>query len=435
MCDTATMKFRRMSSALVAALGLTAVVAVSPLSARPSQPSAGFGTSGVITHGYGEDSAMTASAMQSDGTTVVVFDEVIAGVGHGVVRRYLVDGTPDPDFGVGGIVDLGADTGAISVAMGEGGLIHVAGSRFSGDDESVTIWRLTPTGALDTTFSGDGWVSPDTLGATEEFPVDIAVDAVGRVVVVATTGLGNIVYRVRATGEPDSSFSGDGKVEFMFGEANNFPRAVTVAPNGKVIVVGSRLLDFEPPDRIAGGTAIARLTRRGALDPTFSVDGQMEVGRGFGRLLDPSDVELDSAGRIVVAGTQVFFGRDRTTGFAMRVLADGSLDPAFSRDGLQFFGYNGLFESTVGTVDVQANGAILVSGELGCRRVGVARFRTGGAFDRTFSRDGVRLYRFGTAGDSCVRGSGITPDGLRLVVAGRYSGLPGGVGLLSLDLT
>lgn len=433
LCDTAGMNRRRSSCALLTVIGL-AVVAVAPLNAAPSQPSAGFGTSGRITHSYGDGSEMRASALQADGQTVVVFDEVIAGFDHGVVRRYLADGTPDLAFGVGGLVDLGADTGTTSVTIGTGGLIYVAGSRYSGDDEQVTIWRLTSTGALDTSFSGDGWVSPDTLGATEEFPVDIVVDAGGRAIVVATSGLGNIVYRVLPSGEPDTSFSGDGKFEFMFGEANNFPRAVTVAPNGKVIVVGSRLLAFEAPDRIEAGTAIARLTRRGALDTTFSGDGQMEVGRGFGRLLDPSDVELDGEGRIVVAGTQVFFGRDRTTGYAMRVLRDGSLDTGFSSDGLQFFGYNGLFESTVGAVDVQPNGAIVVSGELGCRRVGVARFRVGGAFDRTFSRDGVRLYRFGTRGESCVRGSGITPDGGRLVIAGRYSGAPGGLGLLSLDL-
>jgi uncharacterized delta-60 repeat protein len=408
---------------------------VSPLSARPSQPSAAFGTAGRVTYGYGAESAMTASAMQADGKTVVSFDESIAGSDHGIVRRYLVDGTPDPSFGLGGVVDLGVETGATGVATGTGGLIYVVGSRYAVDGERVTIWRLTSTGALDPTFSGDGWISPDTLGATDENPVDITVDAVGRVVVVATTGLGNIVYRVLPSGDADNSFSGDGKVEFMFGDANNFPRAVAVAPNGKVIVVGSRLLAYEAPDRIAAGTAIARLTRRGKLDTSFSDDGQMEIGRGFGRLLDPSDVELDGQGRIVVAGTQVFFGRDRTTGYAMRVLRTGALDTSFSRDGLQFFGFNGLFESTIGAVDVQANGAILVSGELGCRRLGVARLRTGGAFDRTFSRDGVRLYRFGTAGDSCVRGSAITPVGGRLVITGRYGGVPGGWGMLSIDLT
>jgi uncharacterized delta-60 repeat protein len=378
---------------------------------------------------------MRASAVQTDGKTVVVFDEVIAGFDHGVVRRYLADGTPDPTFGVSGLVDLGVDTATTSVTTGAGGLVYIAGSRFSGDDEQVTIWRLTPTGALDTSFSGDGWVSPDTTGATEEFPVDIVVDGSDRAIVVATTGLGNIVYRVLPTGEPDTSFSGDGKFEFMFGDANNFPRAVTVTRSGKVIVVGSRLLDYEPPDRIAAGTAIARLTRRGALDTTFSGDGQMEVGRGFDRLLDPSDVEIDGDGRIVVAGTQVFFTSDRTRGYVMRVSRDGSLDAGFSRDGLQFFAYNDLSESTIGTVDVQSNGAILVSGEVGCRRLGVARFRVGGALDRTFSGDGVRIYRFGVPGESCVRGSAITSDGRRLMISGRYSGLPGGVGLLSIDLT
>jgi uncharacterized delta-60 repeat protein len=429
------MKFRRMSCALVAALGLATAVAVSPLSARPSQPSAGFGTSGVITHGYGEDSSMSASALQSDGKTVVVFDEAFGGSSHGIVRRYRSKGAPDLTFGTGGAVDLGLDTGATSVALGPDGLIYVVGSRFALGERGVIIWRLTRTGVLDTTFSGDGWVAPDPLGTTNEIPVDIAVDAVGRVVAVATTGLGNIVYRVLPSGDVDTSFSGDGKSTFMFGDANNFPRAVTVASNGKVIVVGSRLLAFEEPDRIEAGTAIARLTRSGELDTTFSDDGQMEVGRGLGRNLDPSDVELDSAGRIVVVGTQAFFANDKTSAYAMRVLRNGALDTSFSGDGVRIFGFIDRVGSSAGAVDVQSNGAILVSGEKGCTHVGVARLRPGGGFDRTFSRDGVRLYRFGTAGNSCVRGSGITSTGRRLVISGLYSGVPGGIGLLSLDLS
>lgn len=91
---------------------------------------------------------------------------------------------------------------------------------------------------------------------------------------------------------------------------------------------------------VAGGSRIARLDSGGRLDPTFGVAGVAELpveGSTTG-------LEIDSAGRIVVVGsfrqsTSDGSGAASTvqTYLAARLLADGSLDPAFSGDGLLEF--------------------------------------------------------------------------------------------------
>ncbi len=82
---------------------------------------------------------------------------------------------------------------------------------------------------------------------------------------------------------------------------------------------------------------IVRLDADGRLDPTFGAAGVAEVPVGG----TPVGLEVDAAGRIVVTGS--FFeagaygylpGYDGPVYGAARLLADGSLDPAFSGDGL-----------------------------------------------------------------------------------------------------
>jgi uncharacterized delta-60 repeat protein len=424
-------------SILAAALAVTTLVAASitgPVHARPSQPSEKFGTAGRVTYSYGEDSSVVASAMQGAGRTVVVFADTIGGVDRALVRSYRRNGSLDGDFGTGGVVDLGAGSSAASVAVGGDGSINVAGTISILGVRTVAIWRLTATGELDTTFSADGRAEPGAGSPVSEQTIHVALDTAERVVVIATTGLGTIVYRVLPTGIADPAFSADGRVAFVIGDANNLPRAVAVAPSGKVIVAGSFLSSNDPVDGIEVSTSIVRLRANGGFDTSFGDDGIASHAIGPGRLLDPTDVEVDGRGRIVVGGVRSFSAIEKLSGFVLRMRRDGALDTRFAGDGLRFIGYNGPFGSTIGTVDVQRDDKVLVSGEYACDRVGVARLTTRGRMDSTFSRDGVRTYRFGPGGESCVRGSDVTSTGARLVIVGSFSGISGGVGLLSINL-
>src|SRR5262245_10500469 len=105
--------------------------------------------------------------------------------------------------------------------------------------------------------------------------------------------------------------------------------AIRLAHAGRVLVA----------DVSGAAPRVARLDADGRLDPAFGAAGVAEIPVALGG--KALGLEVDAAGRIVVTG---FFGETGTdpgapgyTGLvygAARLLADGSLDPAFSGDGL-----------------------------------------------------------------------------------------------------
>lgn len=108
--------------------------------------------------------------VQADGKIVVAGDSVNgAGNRDMVVWRLNADGSLDNTFGGdlntdsipdGFFVHDGAAGGSandfgIGVALDGSGRIVVSGSSSNGADNDMAVWRLTTTGALDTTFGGD----------------------------------------------------------------------------------------------------------------------------------------------------------------------------------------------------------------------------------------------------------------------------------------
>jgi len=80
-----------------------------------------------------------------------------------------------------------------------------------------TFARCTPTGKLDTRFSGDGIL---TLDMGPNFSIsDVAVQPDGKVVAVGTADSGFMVMRLLSNGALDGSFGSGGIVETNFGAA------------------------------------------------------------------------------------------------------------------------------------------------------------------------------------------------------------------------
>src|SRR5918992_350220 len=88
-----------------------------------------------------------------------------------------------------------------------------------------------PPGDLDPTFDGDGKVTTDFAGATDEANA-ISIQADGKIVAagVARIGLNGsqdfALARYNANGSLDTTFSGDGKVTTDFASANDQAHAV-----------------------------------------------------------------------------------------------------------------------------------------------------------------------------------------------------------------
>lgn len=166
------------------------------------------------------------------------------------LARFMVGGTPDPTFDGDGRVttDLPTpDEHLAAVELGPQGTVVVGGTAGSGDPDFL-LARYTAGGALDTSFSGDGFQIIDFSSIATM--TDLATQSDGKLVGVGTMGvLGSrrfAVARYKVGGALDTTFSGDGKVTTTFPtevQAN----AGTLQPNGKIVVAG-----------VGGGWALAR---------------------------------------------------------------------------------------------------------------------------------------------------------------------------------
>ena len=107
------------------------------------------------------------------------------------------------------------------------------------------------------------------------------------------TAINFVVFRLNTDGTLDSSF---GKQTFNFGGVSDKAFAVTLQPDGKVLVAGSTTT--------AGGVtsiAIARLNTNGSFDTTFNGSGQQIIN--FGGNDAAYGVALNSKGDILLAGS------------------------------------------------------------------------------------------------------------------------------------
>ena len=96
----------------------------------------------------------------------------------------------------------------------------------------------------------------------------------GKIVVAGEMGIGGpnprfAIVRYEADGSLDPSFGGgDGNVSIDFTPRDDFPYAVRLQADGKIVVAGAA--GYNRPN---SKFALARLTPDGSLDPTFGGDG------------------------------------------------------------------------------------------------------------------------------------------------------------------
>jgi uncharacterized delta-60 repeat protein len=339
--------------------------------AAPGALDPSFGTGGVVYTNFGEEDYARDVATDSSGRIVVVGRSVRNNQteSEAIVARYTASGALDPTFGGGdGIVPLHFSTGsydyAAAVAIDGSGRIVVAGSTAS--DISCTTYcdpvvaRLTESGQLDPTFSGDGiltisggerrassvtidgsgrilvacgsavyrlteaGVFDTTFGHLGRAPVeeayyDLTIDSVGRIVVASDYG----VKRLLSDGQSDLSFGvhddGSASVDISPG-SSDFVYAIAVDASDRVIAGG---VSFQAGSSINGQPFVVRFTPSGVLDESFG-SGGVVLGSDEGLI---TDLLVDHAGRYLATGYSDELSP--TSNVLIRYLPDGSLDPAF----------------------------------------------------------------------------------------------------------
>lgn len=271
-----------------------------------------------------------------------------------------------------------------SVAIDAAGRILTAGNHDSGGKDVGAVIRFTSAGALDTTFDGDGkqtfQIHPGEN--TSVFGIESLDD--GRIAVsshIQGPPYGNQagITVLTSGGALDTSFDGDGTLEFSCGNVASDARRIAEDSAGRIVSVGAW-------NDGTANYAVFRALASGIVDPAFSGDGCMHFLPTSG---DPAsrlwDVAVDDQDRIVACGS-VKGATDRT--LVVRVTTTGVLDTTFSGDGQIELPSEQDSDDCV--VEVLDNGRILVGARAGAANdhIYLARLTSSGALDPTFAGDG-----------------------------------------------
>jgi len=306
--------------------------------------------------------------------------------------------------------DPGADRNVKALAVQPDGKIIVGGtfSSLGGGGTGTTtrkrIGRLNSDGTLDTNFNPGANDIVDAL----------AVQGDGKIVVGGFftmlggggTILRNHIGRVNPDGTLDTSFNPGANAEIT---------CLALQADGKILVGGS----FTTLG--GGGTGTVVRNRIARLNP----DGTLDTGFDPGANDRISAIALQSDGKILVGGNFTTLGGGGTGTIARscigRLNPDGTIDTAFN-PGATGRGTHPE-DSTVFTIVVQADGKIVIGGELTAVGGG-----TGTAFARSqiarLNADGT-VDSFDPGANNDVKGLAVQPDG-KILVVGDFTKLGGG---------
>lgn len=291
------------------------------------------------------------------------------------------------------------------------------------------IARLTPNGAIDTTYNAGGF---DTFG----WVYAIAVDSSNRAVLAGLfTTFGstttNSIARLNANGSLDTTFTNNS------GFGGSFPvraQALAIDTSGG-IVVGGRFGSYQA---VGGATTIVqnlvRLTSSGAVDNTF-------LNNGGGCDQEVTAVAVDGSGRVLVGGDFAQY-TDRTGSSSavkrfIRLSSTGALDTAFTSGGQGFgAGTPNVIKVDTVTGDILAAGSMnsywdpgsTVSGTVVGR---VVRLNSSGYLNTTFNTnislsDAVPAMAFDGSGGIVFGGSFTSFNGtVAIAVTFDPNGAPG----------
>ncbi len=269
-------------------------------------------------------------------------------------------------------------------------------------------------GDLDTSFDGDGRVTIDYGGLSDEAN-DVLVQPDGKIVSV---GGGNAqsdfaISRVNPDGSPDTGFDGDGTIGINFGGLD-IANGVARQADGKIVAAGYT----SQSDRVA----VVRLNPDGGLDANFGLNGLQTIE--YGGQDGAADVLVQPDGKIILAAQGGNTAPNAQNIHVTRLGVNGTPDPSFGIGGTTVLDFGG--RDLAGAVALQDDGKVVVTGTTNATGGGdivVARLNSNGSPDGSFDGEGRRTINLNASdsGEAVL----VQPDG-KIVVAG-YREPAGGV--------
>ena len=334
------------------------------------------GTGKVITPiGSGDDNA-TAIALQPDGKVLVAGYCAVGGSYDFCAARFLPNGTLDTDWnGTGKVITpIGSSTDyAYAMTLQPDGKVLLAGQCFNGvTGDDFCAARYLPNGTLDTDWNGTGTVITP-IGGSNDLAKAITLQPDGKVLVAGFCAVGGgydfCAARFLPNGMLDTNWNGTGKVITPIGSSTDYAYAMTLQPDGKVLLAGQCFNG-------ANNFCAARYLDNGTLDTSWN---------GTGKVITPSGsvgdyataMTLQPDGKVLVAG---YCSNGANADFcAARYLPNGTLDTDWNGTGkvITPIGSVGDFANAM---TLQPDGKVLLAGNCNANKdFCVARY-DGGPF-------------------------------------------------------
>jgi uncharacterized delta-60 repeat protein len=354
-------------------------------------PSFGTGGAAITPIGTGSDMGRNL-VVQTDGKIVVVGNSSNGTDLDFAVVRYNTNGTLDNTFGTGGKVTTNitpGDDDAFGVALQADGKIVVVGTVGITNSQDFGVVRYNTNGTLDLSFDGDGIVTTDITGAlSDDHGSYVVIQPDAKIVVGGYRNSGSngdfALVRYNTNGSPDPAFGGgDGIVTTdLNGGSEDFISGLLLQPDGKFVATGSsgaggQVYDF----------AAVRYNTDGTLDNTFGGGtGIVTISIGGDDHCYASALQAD--GKILLAGWADLSGQDDFA--AIRLNTNGTTDNTFNGTGIVTtnIGPGLTDDQAIGTA-IQSDGKILLAGNSANGDFNLVRYLTNGALDLTFSGDGM----------------------------------------------
>ena len=342
-----------------------------------------------------------------------------------ILARYLPDGSLDATFGTGGVVrtDLGGSEVPVSGVIDSAHRIVLAGHRFAANQNDIALVRYLPDGSLDSTFGNAGVVL--TNFTSDDSAQTVAIDAENRIVIAGhvigdRTWYDFVVARYLPNGELDSSFGSGGKVFLNFQQLDGSPSAgaqdgpsdIDIDDAGRILVAGYSNRGFD------FDVAMVRYLPDGSLDPSFGTNGKVLTDYVGGRILVQA-MTRDTANNILLAG---LIDNGQNTDFVLaRYLANGTPDASFGTAGFVVTSYGAGADEFYDVIIDSAERIVAVgtATTAGDRDFAIARYTSQGILDQSFGNGGLVLTPF--TGDYDLA-SAVAMDGADRIVIGGASG-------------
>jgi uncharacterized delta-60 repeat protein len=342
---------------------------------------------------------MSAARFNADGTLDTTF-----GSGTG---KFSIDVNPATT----------TDRATCGGLQSDGKIIIGGYSRTGSGNDDFAIFRLNTNGTLDTTFGTSGIAKVDFNGGTDRANA-LAVLPDNSIVITgsasdfnASADIDLALAKLTPNGALDTSFSGDGKLTVDLTDQTDTGNGITVQSDGKIVFCG-----FCQGTAGINISVVGRLTSTGVLDTTFGGGDGLYTATNT-TTYDLKDVKVQADGKMVVVGSANV--SNQLDGLMMRLTSAGDLDTSFNTTGILVFPFSTLGDVLYSVV-IQADGKYVAGGfslnttPPNLTETVLVRVTSGGVPDSTFATAGIKKITLGSGNNRPVM-IGQASDGKILV--------------------